>query len=43
MTGEQVDRGRHGDAAPPGFAVLYPDEPFELHAGPATGSSVAAR
>ncbi len=26
--------GRDGDAVPPGFAVLYADEPFEIHAGP---------
>ena len=25
---------RDDDEAPPGFAVLYPDEPFEVHAGP---------
>ena len=23
-----------GDAVPSGFAILYPDEPFEIHAGP---------
>ncbi len=26
MTDERDDRGRDGDAVPPGFAVLYPDE-----------------
>lgn len=25
---------RDDDNPPPGFAVLYPDEPFEVHAGP---------
>ncbi len=25
---------RDDDEAPPGFRVLYPDEPFEVHAGP---------
>ncbi len=33
MTDQRHDGGRD-DALPPGFAVLYADEPFEMHAGP---------
>ena len=28
------DHGEHDDSVPEGFAVLFPDEPFEMHAGP---------
>ncbi len=34
MTDERDDRGRDDAAVPPGFTVHYPDEPFEMHAGP---------